>query len=242
MALTSIVLISNIFASQTIELAGDSNYPPYSYVENGKAKGVYVDILKTAFNKTEKYDIRFNMMAWKKAIALTKAGKVAGFFPPYFAEDRKKWTKFSTPILAETTIVFAKEETLKNKKDYPKDFYGLTACFNRGFDTESVGGKAFAKAIKNKKIKLIEANDNKGCLNIVKRGIADFYINDQLIDTSLFTSIKKGLRVKEDFGYIGFTLKTQKHPYMKDLQNTINNIIEQMKKNGEIERILHTYK
>ena len=236
------LLSGSLFASQLVELAGDRNYPPYSYVENGKEKGVYVDIIKKAFSKIEGYDIKFNMMAYKRAINMTKQGKIIGFFPPYYGKERTNWTKFSEPILAETTIVFAKESFLKNKKIYPEDFYGTTVCLNRGFNQLLLGGEKFTKAIKDKKLNLIEGNDNKACLNRVVRGVADFYINDQLIDTSMFPSIVKGMKVKDNFAHIGFTLKVDKYSYIKDLETKLNKTIKEMKKSGQIDEILNKYR
>ena len=240
--IVSILITTSIYASQTVELAGDMNYPPYSYIENGVAKGIYVDILKEAFSKMPSYNIKFNMMAYKRAIAMTKRGKIIGFFPPYYGIERTKWTKFSEPILAETTIVFAKEKMLENKTNYPEDFYGKTVCLNRGFNQSLLGGDKFAKAINEKKLKLLEANDNKACLNRVKMGLADFYINDQLIDTSKFPKIKKGMPTKKNFGHVGFTLKESNYPFMKDLQQKFNDTIIQMEKSGKIDEILKKYK
>ena len=31
------------------------------------AKGVYVDVIKAAFDKMPDYDVKFNMVAWKKS-------------------------------------------------------------------------------------------------------------------------------------------------------------------------------
>lgn len=76
----TLALSGSLFAAQTVELSGDKNYPPYSYSENGIAKGVYVDILKSAFSKMPKYDLKLNMMAYKRAIKMTQDGKTVGFF------------------------------------------------------------------------------------------------------------------------------------------------------------------
>ncbi len=232
---------SSLLASQTIELSGDKSYPPYSYSENGKAKGVYVDVIKLAFSKIPEYDVTFKMTAWKRAIAMTKQGKTIGFFPPYYSDERTSWTKFSEPIVNETSAIFAKNKTLKNKQNFPNDFYGLTVCLNRGF-TLLTGGYDFKKAIEDKKIKLIEANNNKDCLTRVKRDMADFYINDQLIDISAFSSIKRGMDINSNFGHIGFTLKDKKYPFMKDLQDKFNSTIKQMKTDGTIDKIVQKYK
>ncbi len=235
------LLAGSLFASQTVELSGDMNYPPYSYKESGKAKGVYVDIIQTAFSKIPEYDVTFKMMAWKRAISITKKGKTVGFFPPYYSDERTSWIKYSEPIASETSVVFAKNKTLKTKQKFPDDFYGSTVCLNRGF-TLMTGGHAFKKAIEDKKIKLIEANNNKDCLTRVKRDMADFYINDQLIDISAFPSIKRGMNTKVNFGHIGFTLKDSKYPFMKDLQDKFNSTIKQMKTDGTIDKIVQKYK
>jgi polar amino acid transport system substrate-binding protein len=229
-------------SAQLVELAGDKNYPPYSYSENGIAKGVYVDILKEAFNQIEGYDLKLNMMAYERAIELTKTGQIVGFFPPYYGKERTAWTKFSRPILPEQTIVFAKKNILKDKVDFPEDFYGLKACLNRGFNKTLLGGEKFTKAIEDKQIKLIEGDDNHACLARVIRGMADFYINDQLIDTKKFKDIKKGMNVKANFGHVGFTLKTKNYPYIKDFEMKFNQAIKNMKRNGQIDKILEKYK
>lgn len=231
-----------IYGATVIEFAGDKNYPPYSYEENGIAKGVYVDILKAAFEQIEEYEIKFNMMAWKRAIIMIKKGTIPAFFPPYYSDERISWIKFSEPILAETTILFAQEKTLKGKKRYPEDFYGLTACLNRGFSTLTLGGEEFTEAIKQKKITLVEGNDNKACLNRVSKGLADFYINDQLIDISEFQNINKGLTAQKNFGHVGFTLKSKKYPFINDLENKLNEVINTMKSNGQIDQIINKYK
>ena len=231
-----------LYAGQIVELAGDKDYPPYSYSENGVAKGVYVDIIKSIFSKIDGYDVKFKMMAWKKAQIMVKTGKVVGFFPPYYSKQRLRWTKFSEPILNEKTIIFAKDEFIKKNKVFPKDFYGTTLCLNRGFMPEVMGGDKLVKAIKNDKIKLVEASKNKDCLNRVKRGLADFYINDQFIDISNFSMIDRGLSLKSNSGHIGFSLKDKKYPYIDDLKTKIDNTIVLMKKNGDIENIVKKYK
>jgi len=235
------LLLGSLSASQVVKIFGDSNYPPYSYIENGKAKGIYVDIIKLVFEKIPEYDLELNMTAWKRAISMTKSGKIVGFFPPYYSKKRTAWTNFSISILGETSSVFAKENVLKGKKRFPEDFFGLTVCLNRGF-TLMTGGEEFKNAIEKKQIKLIEANNNKDCLSRLKRGLADFYINDQFIDISKFPLIKKGMKATLNFGHIGFTLKDEKYPFIKDLTDKFNTIVKQMQADGTIDKIIKNYK
>jgi len=236
------LLAGSLLSAQVIELSGDKAYPPYSYFEKGEAKGAYVDVIKSAFDKIPGYEVKFNMVAWKKAIALTKQGKTAGFFPPYFNDKRTAWTKFSEPVIAEVTGLFAKEETVAGKSNFPDDFHGMTLCLNRGFSALSMGGVKLEKAIADGTIKLIEGSTNKACLSRVDRGIADVYLNNELMDTSSFPMVKKVIDIKENSGYVGFTLKTASYPFMADVMVKFNTVIKDMKKSGEVEKILQNYK
>jgi len=232
-----IFLTMQLSAVQTVELLGDKSYPPYSYIEDGKAKGIYVEIIQAAVDKIPEYDVKFRMIAWNRSIALLKKGKAFGFFPPYYSKERTKWTKFSEPILAERSNVYALTKTLNGKSNFPEDFFGLTICLNKGF-TLMTGGLKMKNAIENKDLKLINGKNNKACLGRVFRGIADVYINDQLIDTSEFPEIKRGLIVAENFGHIGFTLKKDNYPYADDFEKKFNEVIKKMLRRGEINKIL----
>lgn len=236
-----LTLTLNLFSAQLITLYGDRDYPPYSYEQDGKAKGVYVDIIRAAFKKMPQYNVEFKMLAWKRDIAMVKSGKAVGFFPPYYSKERIKWTHFSQALLEESSNVYAKEKTLRGRKKFPADYYGTTVCLNRGW-TLLTGGLKFKNAVETKKIKKIEANNSNDCLARVKRGLADFSISDQFIDISHFPSIKRGSKAGSNFGYIGFTLKGENYPYLKELEQNLDATIEKMKKSGTIAAIMQKYK
>jgi len=234
-------LIFQLSAVQTVELLGDKAYPPYSYIEDGIAKGVYVEIIQAAVDKIPEYNVKFKMIAWNRSITLVKKGKAIGFFPPYHSEERTKWTKFSEPILAEKSNIYALSKTLKNRSNFPEDFFGLTVCLNKGF-TLMTGGVKMKQAIENNDMKLVYGKNNKACLGRVFRGVADLYVNDQLIDISEFSDIKRGLKATENFGHIGFTLKKEKYDYIDDFEKKFNAVIKKMKQSGEIDKILKKHK
>ncbi len=43
-----------------VTIYGDNSYPPYSYDDNGKPSGLYVKIIKKAFEKIEGYILILN--------------------------------------------------------------------------------------------------------------------------------------------------------------------------------------
>lgn len=239
--ITLILLLNTLFATTTIKLVGDKGYPPYSYIDGATPKGVYVDILKSAFDKLPNYKLDIEMVAWKKAQVLVQKNKVDGFFPPYPNEERTKWTEFSAPILKESIVVFAKESTLKDKKEFPKDYYGLTLCVNRSFSVLNLGGEALVEALKEQKIKLKEASDNSRCLDQLSKDKVDFYLNDQLIHINEYKNIKRGQVTFENYGHVGFKLKREDSLYLDEFIKEFNLVIKKMQEDREIDEILNRY-
>ncbi|MDY0360402.1 MAG: transporter substrate-binding domain-containing protein [Desulforegulaceae bacterium] len=236
-----LVFFSNSFAREVV-LLGDSGYPPYSFEENGEAKGIYVDVIKRIFERIDGYEVKFTMLPWKRCIDEIKKGEAIAFFPPYYSEEREDWLVYSKPILEEQTIVFGKEGKIKNKNIWPDDFYNSTIGLNAGFDHETMGGKKFANAIKMGMIKVEEAKNNE--LNLKKLSVdrIDFYINDKMIDISKFPEIKRGVVVKVNWGYLGFTKDDFKFSsYYEDFKIKFNQAVTEIQKTDEIEQVIKKY-
>ena len=135
----TICLLASIFTLSTLCIAaekqkvvvyGDNGYPPYSYLENDVPKGVYVDILQTAFSRMSDYEVTIEMKPWKRGVHLVKSGKVMALFPPYYSDERTLWMNFSEPILQEQVVVFGKADNLAGKSKWPEDFYNSKIGMN----------------------------------------------------------------------------------------------------------------
>jgi polar amino acid transport system substrate-binding protein len=234
-------LLINAIYAKSVKILADKDYSPYTYNENKVQKGIYIELINKAFSKIPEYEVEYVPVSWKKSLQLVELGKNIAFIPPFFVKERLNWLSYSEPLINETILVFAKDSINKGRKNFPEDFYELTVCMHRGYDLIGMGGKKFSQAIKNKRITLIEANTGNDCLNRVKRNIADFHISDRLIDISKFSDIKKGLKIKSNFGYMGFSLRKDKYPHLDDLKDKFNTVIRAMQKSGEIEQIVNDY-
>ena len=229
-------------SAREVVLVGDEAYPPYSYVENGKPKGIYVDIVKKIFEKIDGYEVKFKMLPWKRCIKNIKEGKNVAFFPPYYSEPREAWTEFSEPILQEQTVVFGKAEKLKGKTKWPEDFYNHTIGLNNGFNPESMAGKKFATAVKMGMIKIDEAKDYKANLSKLSKGRIDFYLNDKMTDTSKYPDIKRGIIAKHNWGYLGFTKQDlQFSEFLQDFKIKFNDAVKKIKQTDEIQKTVDSY-
>lgn len=241
---TTLIFIFTCFvnlSAQEIILLGDDAYPPYSYYEKGEARGIYVDIIKEAFKSIENYEVKFEMMPWKRCITNIKKGRNIAFFPPYHSEEREAWINFSEPILQEQVVVFGKEKNLVGKTKWPEDFYGYTIGLNAGFSPASMAGQSFDLAVKNNKVTVDEGKNNEINLKKLEAGRIDFYINDKFIDTSAYPSIKRGIVAKNNLGYLGFTKHQNNFTYYGDFKTKFDKAIKQMKSSGKIDEIINTY-
>ena len=233
--------IESATAAQSVTIFGDKSYPPYSYSDEGKAKGIYVDVFKEAFERIPDYDVKFEMIPWKRMVDGVKSGEYAGFFPPYYSEERTSWINYSTPIMAEQVIVFGKQENLSGKVKWPEDFYGSTIGLNNGYGVEVMGGKKFLQATETGKITLKHTGDNVANLKKLASDRIDFYINDKLTDISQHDGLARGAVAADNFSYLGFTQKADAFPFLPDLINKFNAAIEEMKTDGSIENIVNQY-
>lgn len=226
---------------QELTIYGDSNYPPYSYEENGQAKGIYVNILEAAFSKMTNYNVTIKMIPWKKGMKYLKQGKIVALFPPYYSNERNIWIHFSEPILEEKVAVFGKPENLEGKTKWTDDFHGESFGINRGFGIEAVGGIKFAKSCHAGTISVEEIDTTKQSLMLLMRDRITFYINDRFIDITSYPSIKCGMIINTNYGHLGFTRKSEKYNYLPDFKQKLDKIIQQMKAANEINTIFDKY-
>ena len=240
-ALLTLIAQTPLSAKQKVLIYGDKSYPPYSFQEGSQAKGIYVEVLQAAFSKMPDYEVTIKQVPWKKGIAAVKKGKAVGLFPPYFSEKRTSWMLYSEPILQEKTVVFGKAENLAGKTRWPEDFAGAKIGLNRGFAPELLGGNKFEAMIASGKIHKEEADGNKQNLKKLNAGRIDFYLSDQFIDTHAFPAIKKGVVANTNYGYVGFTKKTDTYTFIPDFKRQFDKILQEMKESGEIERIIKKY-
>jgi len=236
-----LISYTNLSAREVV-LVGDDGYPPYSYIENGEPKGIYVEVLRKIFKKIDGYEVKFKMLPWKRCIKNIKTGKSIAFFPPYFAEHRETWTDFSEPILQEQTIVFGKAEKLRGKTKWPDDFYTSKIGLNDGFNPEAMAGKKFATAIKLGLLSVDEAKNNSANLKKLQSDRIDFYVNNKVIDISDYPDIKRGIVAKNNWGYLGFTKNEYEYSgYLNDFKIRFNDAVIKIKQTDEIQKIVNSY-
>ena len=242
---------------QAVTVYADEGYPPWSYAENGKAAGVYADIVRAAFARMPGYRVTIKPVPWKRGMAMLEKGSGLALYPPYYNTRDEPWTwPYSLALYDEHVVAVCRKDVVvrRGAMKWPVDFYGLRIGNNAGF---IVGGEAFDQAVRDGKIHLEEARDTRS--NVIKLGMGrvDCYINDrrsiewtrnQLRREGLYDEGGKHAQLVEaavigqEQGFLGFTDRDQgRFPYKLDFVKQFNSVIYQMRRRGEIEAIAQEF-
>ncbi len=242
MILLSCVLI-NLFSAQKVTIYCDKGYPPYSYMEANVAKGIYVDIIKSALKSLPDYEVTIQAVPWKSALSMIETGEGIAMFPPYYRPKDRPWMDYDIKLFEEEVVAFVKESNASTLKDWPYNFYGKKIGINTGF-------AIIKEDIKNK-FTIDEGKDNK--TNILKLNLnrIDAYLNDRIAIEYDLKKLRSSGELKETSGkivssavvskeaaFLSFTKKDNKFPFKNDFKTKLKNQIELMHKNGEIKAIV----
>ena len=70
----------NAFAADIdVIVYADNNYAPYSYEEGVAVKGIYSEILKSAFSRIDGYKVKIKSVPWKRGCYIQGLSATLGF-------------------------------------------------------------------------------------------------------------------------------------------------------------------
>lgn len=249
----SLAGMSFLHAQHPVEVLifADESYPPYSYLENGELRGIYPAIFARVFEQMPGYRVQIKAVPWKRGLMLIETGQGFALFPPYYRPKERPWMSYSEAVLIEQVAVFCNAAVLKEKrrKVWPEDFYGLRIGLNSGF---LLGGERFFQAAKEEKLIIDTAPSNRSNLLKLLLGRTDCYINDRLsilwelerikgegLLSASSPAILEAATVLQEAAYLGITERDNgNYAFKVDFLKTMNTVLLEMKKKGEIQRII----
>ncbi|MDI9244602.1 hypothetical protein [Marinobacter sp. CHS3-4] len=244
---------------QEVEIYVDSAYEPFSYGdEKGEAKGVYIDILRTAFSRMEGYDVTLTPIPWKRGQRIMEQGEGIGLAPVFFhGHDWPYLYPYSLSFYTETILAICDQKVLKQPRpDWPYDYVGLRISNVAGFD--GWGGQAFRQLVDEGKIQYETANGAAQNVMMLLKGRVDCIMMEenafQLLTKQIYASetyyrlqdvkYEVGAVVGTDPVYIGFSKTARESgdwPFLLDFMQSFDSQIYQMIKSGEIRKIFDNY-
>lgn len=235
----------------------DDAYKPFSFIEGGEAKGMYIDVLRTAFSRMEDFDVTMKPVPWERGKYLMERGDGFGLAPAFFhGHDWPYLYPYSQPFYTETIQAVCTEDVLSSPRpDWPDDYKGLTIGNVMGFD--GWGGRKFRSMVADGKIAYEEvkgthgnilklAEDRVDCIMMEQRAF-DYTIRS-LREAGVYKDemepLKKGAVIGTDPVYIGYSKPAREeghYPYQLEFMQAFDSVIYRMRKTGEIDRIMEAY-
>jgi polar amino acid transport system substrate-binding protein len=247
--LFGIGLMSTANATESVILYGDDNYAPYSYVEDGHFKGMYIDILTAAAKKlAPEYVIELRPIPWKRGLADLEIGNAFGLFPPGLKLERNYIQPYSIVLYRETVVLFCNDKIMQTpRKVFPDNFIGLTIGVNAGF----LLSDRLMQAAKQDLVKLDPAKGNETNIEKLALNRIDCYASDRA--AALYSAkhlpssfsqgvvtLKEAVELSGEDTFIAYSAKNNP-AYKSDFVAKMNAVLGSMKKSGETTRIENAY-
>lgn len=235
-------------APQTVILYGDDDYAPYSYVENGVFKGMYLDILRAAASKMPGYRLDLQPRPWKRGLDALEKGLVFGLFPPGRKTERAYVQPYSAVLYRESVVLFCHDAVMRTARThFPDDFAGLTIGVNTGFLlSEKLMAPARQGLLHLEAAKGNEANLKKLALRRIDcyasdRGAARHtarQLQGQLVHYGFH--LREVLELSSEATYIAYSARNVP-AYKADFIEQMNAALLALRHNGQLERIEQAY-
>lgn len=218
-------------------IACDAKYAPFSFEENGKYRGIDVELID-AISKVEGFKYELKPMDFSGIIPAIVSDQIDGSIAGMnITEKRKESVDFSDGyIKAGSSIVVNKNNTDINTLD---DLKGKTAAVKKG-----TTGAAFAEANQKKYgLKINYYDDSPSMFKAVEDGNADFLVEDYPVisyQIKVDPSSKLRVAVKElgEVPYDGFAVKKGAN---QELLKMFNDGLKKIKDSGEYDKIVGQY-
>jgi|GEM_PF-932429 len=234
--LLSFAMIGSAGAAGNILVHIDAYNPPNMYIKDGKAAGLYANIIK-AISEQMGEPIDIAAVPWKRALEAAKigAGGIGGF---YKTPERSTVFDFSHEIYAEQLRVFVKQGHQFEFTDV-SDLHGKKVGVILGWSY----GTAFDTAQKNGALKVFPVNRDElnfkkldeGRLDCViasrESGLYQIAVGDY---TSIY-SLEKAVLINPT--YVAFSKQSQ----MKHFLSRFNAVLQQMESSGRLFDIIEQF-
>ena len=235
-------------APHTVILYGDDDYAPYSYVENGVFKGMYVDILRAAAVKMPAYRLVLQPRPWKRGLDALEKGRVFGLFPPGRKTERPYVQPYSAMLYRESVVLFCHDAVMRTARaHFPGDFAGLTIGVNTGF---LLSEKLMAPA-RQGLLHLEAAKGNEANLKKLALRRIDCYASDR--GAARHTArqlhgelerygfhLREVLELSSEATYIAYSARSTP-AYKADFIEQMNAALLALRHTGQLERIEQAY-
>ncbi len=221
----------------------DEYYPPYSYAVEGRAMGVYVDIVRAADELMPGYEIDIVPIPWKRGLAMMEAGTGFALFPPYYRPEERPYLDYRVKLFDEEIVLLLCDKNAYAKAEaWPEDFRGATIGVNLGFlmvsRWQSLGIFTVEESVSN------ENNISK-----LKAGRIDAYANDKMAVLGTIAMMESrgdslgclfvGPTISTEEAFLGITNRDGgRYLFKEDFIARMSEALDRLRASGEFDRLV----
>ncbi len=213
---------------------GYVDFSPYEFQKDGKPQGILVEIVEKICKRAN-ISLKLVFLPFKRAYNKTKRGEIDGLFNFYKVKERLEFFDYTEPIIENPLVFFVRKESelkFTTLNDLKGQKIGVMRGYTYGADFDN--STLFYKDV---------ADSHEGNIKKLMFERIDMYPCDKLV--GIYVARKIGMiselkilsnPLKIMYGHIGFTKNTH-----QDIIQKINIVIQEMKKNGDIDQIINQY-
>ncbi|PCK18862.1 glutamine ABC transporter substrate-binding protein [Bacillus pumilus] len=218
----------------TYKIGIDTTYPPFEFEKGGQYEGIDVDLIN-AIAKDQGFKVKLEAMDFSGIIPAMQAGQLdVGMGGMSITDERKKKVDFSDPYFdAGLTVVVKKDSSIKSIDDLK----GKKLAVKNG----TTGAKFASDNADKYGYEVVQFNDSPSMFQEVSNGNADALIEDYPVITYAIAQQDLNLKTAGDRlngDQYGISVMKGKN---QDLLKKINKGLENLKKNGEYDKIIDKY-
>lgn len=227
--------LSCAWAADPVVVSVDAENPPFMFGKDGKAAGIYPQIISLAFAKLG-VPVTLEAKPWKRALAEIDEGK-AGVGGIYKNDERAQKYDFSEPILTENTAVYfnkSKPVDFKSVADLKGKRVGVIRGWSYGdeFDAARKAGSITADEVTSDKVNFQKLAE--GRVDVV---LAIEEAGKAVIKAEKLSAVEQGkVFLASNKAHLAFA----KSAKQTELLAKFNKVIADMKQDGTLEKVMVT--
>ncbi|MEZ8100829.1 substrate-binding periplasmic protein [Vibrio bivalvicida] len=237
-----------------VTLYSDEGVPPYSFQVDGKAVGIYPDLVRSIAREMPDFDITIEAIPWDRGLKLLEFGKGFALIPPYYLPKARPYVHpYSKPLMEEEVTVYCHKDIADNidtDLGWPASFFGQRIGINSGCN---IGGEALWIAEKNLNLRIFRGRDTEENLLKLQAERIDCYLHITLsIEWNARRLYRLGkidnlswlvpvLKVSSQFAYVGYTAVDDHFPFKQRFIEEFNMRLIEHQATGQLDELTRKY-
>lgn len=224
--------------SQVIVIAEDP-WPPFTFGSYGPTnKGIAVDILRELFGRLD-VKISLQLFPWKRVLKSVETGKIDGVMMLKKIPERESYLEYTNPIFTSYERLYFKPAKLGEFKwNSFEDLKPYRICLINGYTYD----KDFISAVNTLKLNIILAQTVEQALMMLHAERFDLAVMDEVVaryqigrNPQWASSLRES---RAPVGKVTYHMAFSRYSPARKLIPEINRMLDEMKSDGAIDKIL----